>query len=195
MSGLELIRDGLAEAREPKKNRRGLSTTPVAAGARKPGSVPPWRRRSFLWDARHRAPRAAYPGARASSPRTPLYVALLRMGFAVPQPLPSARWALTPPFHPCPETRASGAVCFLWHFPRGRPHRELPGILLYGARTFLSTRNGPSDRLSACGAGQFSPYPFRLRAGGCPLSWPLGVMPALDLARSSEPLPPAFRPE
>ena len=54
----------------------------------KPGSVrcfvalAAWR--SFLWDARYRAPRAAYPEARAGSPRTPLYVALLRMGFTVP---------------------------------------------------------------------------------------------------------------
>src|SRR5688572_8746853 len=29
------------------------------------------------------------------------------------------------------------AVCFLWHFPRGLPHRALPGILPCGARTFL----------------------------------------------------------
>jgi len=29
------------------------------------------------------------------------------------------------------------AVCFLWHFPRGRPHQALPGILPYEARTFL----------------------------------------------------------
>ena len=31
------------------------------------------------------------------------YSALLPVGFAVPPPLPEARWALTPPFHPCPE--------------------------------------------------------------------------------------------
>ena len=29
------------------------------------------------------------------------YSALLPVGFAVPPPLPEARWALTPPFHPC----------------------------------------------------------------------------------------------
>lgn len=28
-------------------------------------------------------------------------LALLRVGFAMPPSLPSARWALTPPFHPC----------------------------------------------------------------------------------------------
>ena len=32
--------------------------------------------------------------------RTSAYVALLPMGSALPPPLPEARWALTPPFHP-----------------------------------------------------------------------------------------------
>src|SRR5688500_6908090 len=69
------------------------------------------------------------------------------MGFAVPEPLPTLRWALTPPFHPylmrlAPVRRFT----FLWHFPRGFPHRALPGILPCGARTFLSGRN-PSERL------------------------------------------------
>ena len=62
-------------------------------------------RRSFIWAVRYRAARAAYPGARAGNPRTPLYAALLRMGFAVPRSLPIARWALTPPFHPYPDDR------------------------------------------------------------------------------------------
>src|SRR5262245_24095439 len=34
--------------------------------------------------------------------------------------------------------RGGEAVCFLWHFPRGCPHRALPGILPCEARTFLS---------------------------------------------------------
>ena len=40
-------------------------------------------------------------------------------GFAVPLRLPSARWALSPPFHPylCP--CGPSAVCFLLHFPSG----------------------------------------------------------------------------
>ncbi len=40
-------------------------------------------------------------------------------GFAMPLRLPSARWALTPPFHPylCP--CGPSAVCFLLHFPSG----------------------------------------------------------------------------
>jgi hypothetical protein len=37
------------------------------------------------------------------------YLVLLPVGFAVPLPLPVARWALTPPFHPCrPGNRAGG---------------------------------------------------------------------------------------
>ena len=67
------------------------------------------RRQSFLYDARYRAPLAANPEARAGNPfvtsscglvPSPPYAALLRVGFAVPPPLPGARWALTPPFHP-----------------------------------------------------------------------------------------------
>jgi len=60
------------------------------------------------------------------------------MGFALPQLLPVARWALTPPFHPYPLTHGEWAVCSLWHFPEGHPYRVLPGILPCGARTFLS---------------------------------------------------------
>ncbi len=50
-----------------------------------------------------------------------------------------ARWALTPPFHPCPQREKSRplAVCSLWHFPSGRPAWGLPSILPCGARTFL----------------------------------------------------------
>jgi hypothetical protein len=33
--------------------------------------------------------------------------------------------------------RESVVVCFLWHFPRGRPHSPLASILPCGARTFL----------------------------------------------------------
>jgi hypothetical protein len=49
---------------------------------------------SFLWATRYRDALAAYPGAlRATS--TPPYLALPRMGFAVPVLLPVLRWALT----------------------------------------------------------------------------------------------------
>ena len=55
------------------------------------------------------------------------YSVLLPVGFAVPLPLPDARCALAAPFRPY---RAEAqAVCFLWHFPWGRPRRALPGTV------------------------------------------------------------------
>ncbi|XEN31456.1 hypothetical protein M728_002053 [Ensifer sp. WSM1721] len=54
------------------------------------------------------------------------YSVLLPVGFTVPSMLPCPRWALTPPFHPY---SASGAVCFLWHFPWGHPRRTLSGTV------------------------------------------------------------------
>ena len=36
------------------------------------------------------------------------------------------------------------AVCFLWHFPWGRPRSPLATILPYGARTFLRPGEGPA---------------------------------------------------
>ena len=55
-------------------------------------------------------------------------------------------------FSPLPKApKRFGRSDFLWHFPRGFPHRALPGILPCGARTFLSfvVRRG-CDRLKCC---------------------------------------------
>jgi hypothetical protein len=53
------------------------------------------------------------------------------------------RWALTPPFHPCPlpsrNREGPLAVYSLLHFPSGYPAWALPSILPYGARTFLTS--------------------------------------------------------
>ncbi len=71
------------------------------------------------------------------------YSVLLPAGFALPALLPALRCALTAPFHPYPifgqprsallETpNVNGlnwAVCFLWHFPWGRPRRTLSGAV------------------------------------------------------------------
>jgi hypothetical protein len=55
------------------------------------------------------------------------YSVLLPVGFTVPPLLPEARCALTAPFRPY---RAKApAVCFLWHYPLGRPSRALPGTV------------------------------------------------------------------
>lgn len=94
------------------------------------------------------------------------YLALPRMGFAVPLLLPETRWALTLqplarsqhalrhatisplPVPPLPtkrrlcrrkaakSERVIGGI-FLLHFPSLHSARPLAGILLYGARTFL----------------------------------------------------------
>lgn len=86
---------------------------PVASGrsmevgkfADKPGSVERPRRtgtigQSFLWAPRYHGALAAYPGATRATPMLP-YLALPRMGFAVPVLLPVLRWALTRRgFHP-----------------------------------------------------------------------------------------------
>src|SRR5690606_13514264 len=55
------------------------------------------------------------------------YSVLLPVGFTVRRLLPDPRCALTAPFHPYPGR--AGAVCFLWHFPWGRPRRALPGTV------------------------------------------------------------------
>jgi hypothetical protein len=46
------------------------------------------------------------------------------------------RFTLTPGTSP-------GAVCFLWHYPAGRPGSALPTTLPCGARTFLGTPGEP----------------------------------------------------
>ena len=58
---------------------------------------------------------------------------LAPMGFTMPGPLPARRCALTAPFHPY---HPKVAVCFLWHFPWGRPRRALPGILILWSPDF-----------------------------------------------------------
>jgi len=52
---------------------------------------------------------------------------------------------------PDPLARPS-AVYFLWHFPSPHGVRPLTGILLYGARTFLSAHKARSDCLASFAA-------------------------------------------
>ncbi len=85
------------------------------------------------------------------SEAAPAYAALHPMGFAVPDALPHPRWALTPPFHPYRErslARAARRSASLWHCPRRFRHRALPGIVLYGARTFLPSLARARDQRS-----------------------------------------------
>ena len=155
-------RSGLAR-RKPDASRpvsRVLSaascraTIPLGRRSHAASSNPPGR------PARRRA--GGFP------PRRP-YSVLLPVGFAVPPPLPEARWALTPPFHPYPagasashagpcgrrrEARGgvgrtaepqAGRFLFCGTFPGVAPAGRYPAPFLRGARTFLPRRLSTSD--------------------------------------------------
>ena len=119
----------------------------------KPGSVqhpkmPVW---PFLWDGRCRPPRATYPDDDAKTHLPPPrgatghpYLVLLPVGFTVPRPLPSARCALTAPFHPYPSAEADGRFAFCGTFPRVAPAGRYPAPCLRGARTFLQRLAPPA---------------------------------------------------
>ena len=84
------------------------------------------------------------------------YTVLLPVGFALPLPLPVARCALTTPFHPYPPLpKRERAVCFLLHFPWGRPRRTLSGTVLPRSPDFpppiavARAERRPSGRLAS----------------------------------------------
>jgi hypothetical protein len=81
----------------------------------------------------------------ANRPNGRPYLVLLRVGFAVPLPLPVARCALTAPFHPYRRPKPP-AVYFLWHFPWGRPRRTLSGTLLPWSPDFPPSAATDRDR-------------------------------------------------
>src|SRR3989442_11227027 len=90
-------------------------------------------------------------GLYRAGPALPSYLALHHAGFAVPRALPPERWALTPPFHPCPaqpacERRAEG-------FPPAC-HRGFRGSL---ALTASCTGGLFSVALSVAGSSQNRP--------------------------------------
>ena len=79
---------------------------------------------------------------RLGSGSIPAYLVLLRVGFTVPRPSLDARCALTAPFHPypgrCPPARlreptATGAVCFLLHWPSSRLDATVPDVIRHTA--------------------------------------------------------------
>ncbi len=125
-----------------RTGRARMGDAPIGIGeicqtACKPGSVPVSGRRPFIWDARCRTPRATYPDSGAKTrlrpkPRAVPTWSCSRWGLPC-RPCCQRRGALLP--HPFTLTRAdwrnrsTGAVCFLWHFPWGRPRRALPGTV------------------------------------------------------------------
>jgi len=79
-------------------------------------------------------------------PRGP-YLALLPMGLAVPPLLPTARCALTAPFHPylCRHRRSVFCGAFPWVSPAGR----YPASSFCGVRTFLAALHHAAIQPSA----------------------------------------------
>gem|GEM_PF-2357433 len=97
----------------------------------------------------------------AGEPARHPYSVLLQAGFTVPSPLPSTRWALTPPFHPYRPRKAGGllSVALSLGSPRAGVTRRLftmePGL----SSTHRSMPR-PSDRLAAA----------QMRASGAPVN-------------------------
>ena len=82
------------------------------------------------------------------------YLALLRMGFTVPPPLPAERCALTAPFHPC---RPFGRrFVFCGTFLRVAATGGYPACCPCGVRTFLSgsSKRSPERSRGPLGAVQ-----------------------------------------
>jgi hypothetical protein len=88
---------------------------------------------------------SSLPGTQTERAAPRPCLALLRVGFTMPLPLPVARCALTTPFHPCLCPRGPSAVCSLLHFPSPHDARALPGTLPCGARTFLERLEAARD--------------------------------------------------
>ena len=126
-------------------------------GRHKPSSVcrPGGRSGSSVWDPDCSGPRAAYPGLRRDRRSLVLYLALLRMGFAVRPLSPAARCALTAPFHPC-LCPADGAI----------------GGLLSAALSVTSRCPGVT-RHPALWSSDFPP---RGKSGGLPAAIPRPVL-------------------
>jgi hypothetical protein len=140
--------------------------------AHKPGSVPPPRSPMGAMAAVTAIPlgrplpdascdrperrRKGPPGTPGSLPDAcRSYLVLLPVGFSLPPPLPTARCALTAPFHPCrPPEGCRGRArryTFCGTFPGVAPAGRYPAPYLRGARTFLSPHRGgerPSGRLA-----------------------------------------------
>ena len=179
-------RAGIAGLRARMRHRRVAGSRRVnreirGKGARRPVSRVlsarcsggPGRRagRPFLWDAHCCAPRATNPGGVAGSPCVTTCVAagrpysvLLPVGFALPPPLPGARCALAAPFHPCPRgSLLARAVCFLWHFPWGRPRRPLTGTVFPWSPDFPPPGPLIAQRARQRPSGRLAPPQMRAR--------------------------------
>ncbi len=81
-------------------------------------------------------------GSDGPVPDLAAYLALLRLGVAVPRAVASRAVGSYPTFSPLPAGFLR-AVCFLWPCPSPCGAQALPGSLPCGARTFLDPSSGP----------------------------------------------------
>ena len=117
---------------------------PGCQAACKPGSVLRANARAMAIHLGRRLPDASCgpPGRQAGGgpaptrmtvprPVLPSLLTLLPVGLAMPLPSPAVRWALTPPFHPCPQAGGLFSVALSLRFrrKRGIPRRALPGTV------------------------------------------------------------------
>ena len=117
--------------------------------------------RPFVLGACCHAPHATYPDGKAGNspegfPSYHPYSVLLPVGFTVPLLLPVARWALTPPFHPCRACRSMSGGLLSVALSLGSPppvvirHRVSmePGLSSPAAFRLLLVR--PPGQLAPC---------------------------------------------
>ncbi len=135
--------------------------------------------RPFLWETDRSAPRATYPGDGAGTkPICRPYSVLLPVGFTVPAAVAGAAVGSYPTLSPLPHRDA--AVCFLWHFPWGRPRRVLPGTVVPWSPDFP-----PSFAEASQGQAQCLPFvAWRRRAAARPSGLPYLVCPRSRSKRS-----------
>lgn len=176
-------------ARPPEGRRRRIRSAPRRARGRrpsvrtacKPGSVRgprgPVDGHSSGAGVAPGFARSTIAGGAETSPRAshaqPAFSILLPAGLAVPPPSPGARWALTPPFHPC--RSQAPAVCSLWRFPSGSGPKPLP-------------RPGVTRRRVSLEPGLSSPPPDLGPAAARPSGRPhIPEMPPRALRRNPQP--------
>ena len=130
----------------PKKGDAAFQRHPRTCRPCKPGSVPGANPGplSFIWDGSLLPPRATYPPASGEQPLTAGIHGLATHGtYGRATSLPP-RWALTPPFHPYPQSPAGGRSLLRSH--NLTAVRPLACVALCVARTFLSRPAAGSDR-------------------------------------------------
>lgn len=167
----------------PRHTPRGdhSSRPRIASGLKQPtrgsqhftlASETPFVRRSELW------------ASIRAGPALPSYLALLHAGFSVPRMLPSGRWALTPPFHPCQmrQTKRGGLPVF--------PKACRRGASITGGLVFCGTFRSCVARMRFRTPCDATPWRYQARcpaaAGSCEFAT-AGVrtfLPPIPLARS-----------